>query len=218
MIKAVALDFDGVILESLDLKMRAFRTLFQDYPEHLDRIVKLHEENGGLSRYEKFAIIYRDFLRKPFSEAEERRLDRAFSSLVVKEIVACPFVPGALEFLVRESGHVPFFVVSGTPEAELREIVQLRKLDRYFCRVYGSPRSKDVLLREILAVNSLKSSEVLFVGDSMTDFMASASVGAHFVGRVSAGLANPFPNSVRWVVSDLNELASRWPAIQAELS
>lgn len=218
MLKAVVFDFDGIILESVDLKTRSFHALFHDHPQDLDRIVQLHLENGGLSRYEKFEIIYRDYLRQPLSEVERSRLDQEFSAFVAKEILACPFVPGALEFLVRESGHVPFFVVSGTPEAELREIVQLRKLDRYFCRIYGSPRGKDVLLREILTVNSLQSSEVVFVGDSMTDLMASASAGVHFVGRVPAGSANPFPDSVRWVVSDLHELASRWPAILAHSS
>jgi len=217
-LKAVALDFDGVILESLDLKARAFRTLFQDYPEHLDRIVKLHEENGGLSRYEKFSIIYRDYLQKPLSEDEERRLDRAFSNLVVKEILVCAFVPGALEFLGQMAEQAPLFVVSGTPEAELRTIIRQRDLDRYFRRVYGSPRSKESLLHEILSVHGWRSSEVVFIGDSLADFRAAASVGMPFIGRVPAREANPFPSAVRWIVPDLKDLMSRWTAVVAQLS
>ncbi|GAF78578.1 unnamed protein product, partial [marine sediment metagenome] len=33
MIKAIIFDFDGVIVESSDIKTEAFRELFQDYPQ-----------------------------------------------------------------------------------------------------------------------------------------------------------------------------------------
>jgi HAD superfamily hydrolase (TIGR01549 family) len=211
LLKAIALDFDGVILESVDLKTRAFRALFRDHPQHLDRIVKLHLENGGLSRHEKFAIIYRDYLKQPLSEPEKARLGREFSRLIEREILTCPYVPGALEFLKQASEQLPLFLVSGTPEPELREIVRQRQLESYFRNVCGSPRPKDVLLSAILAENGWRPSEVVFVGDSMTDFRAAQSVGMPFIGRVPPGAANPFPDSVKRVVADLKELAACSP-------
>ena len=211
LLKAIALDFDGVILESVDLKTRAFRALFKDYPRHLDRIVKLHVENGGLSRYEKFAVIYRDYLNQPLTELEKARLGREFSQFIEHEILTCSYVQGALEFIKLESEHLPLFLVSGTPETELRAIARKRKLESYFRSVCGSPRSKDVLLHAILADNGWRSSEVVFVGDSMTDFRAAQSVGMPFIGRVPNGAANPFPDSVKRVVADLKELTACLP-------
>lgn len=217
-LKAVILDFDGVILESVEIKTEGFRRLFQDYPDHLERIVQLHRANTGLSRYEKFRIIYRDFLKKPLSDGEITHLDRAFSELVLTEVLSCPFVPGAQEFLAHAAGHWPLFVVSGTPHDELCEIVQRRGLARYFRQVYGSPRSKKVLLREILRVNGMGSRELVFIGDGLADLHAAEAVRIPLIGRVCKGERNPFPVSVRWVVSDLRDLLCRWPLIVAELS
>lgn len=216
-IKAIVLDFDGVILESVEIKTRAFRALFKDYPEHIERIVQLHREQAGVSRYEKFETIYREYLQLPLSEVDKDRLGREFSAFVAHEIFTCPFVTGALEFLKEQSGRLPIFIVSGTPEGELRDIVTQRNLDRYCRGVYGSPHPKDVLLHQILAENRWQPSEIVFAGDSVTDFEAADSVGVPFIGRVGDGKASPFPDSVRWVVSDLKDLADRWASVVAQL-
>jgi len=42
MIKAIIFDFDGVIIESMDVKTKAFTFLFKDYLEHLPEIINLH--------------------------------------------------------------------------------------------------------------------------------------------------------------------------------
>jgi beta-phosphoglucomutase-like phosphatase (HAD superfamily) len=51
-VQAVIFDFDGVIVESMDIKTQAFVELFRDHPEHHETIVRLHLENGGMSRYD----------------------------------------------------------------------------------------------------------------------------------------------------------------------
>lgn len=216
-LKAIIFDFDGVILESVDIKTEAFRRLFKDYPDHVERIVQLHRENTGLSRYEKFRIIYRDYLRKPLTEQDIVRLDRAFSELVIAEVMSCRFVPGAQEFLAYAACHWPLFIVSGTPHDELCKIVQVRGLARYFRQVHGSPRSKEVLLREILGAYGWEAKDIVFVGDSGADAQAARTVGIRFVGRVREGATTPFPDTVRWIVSDMKELAARWDAMLGEL-
>jgi beta-phosphoglucomutase-like phosphatase (HAD superfamily) len=50
MLRAIVFDFDGVILESADIKTNAFRALFASYPEHVDQIVDFHLRNAGVSR------------------------------------------------------------------------------------------------------------------------------------------------------------------------
>src|SRR4051812_5665569 len=147
---AIVFDFDGVILQSVELKANAFRRLFSAFPDQQDRIVQLHLTNGGLSRYEKFRRIYGEYLHLPLSDAEMARLDAEFATIVAETIYTCPFVPGALEFIKRRAAECPLFIASGTPETELREVVQSRGLSPYFTGVYGSPRSKAALLRVIL--------------------------------------------------------------------
>ena len=92
--KAIVFDFDGVILESTEIKTKAFATLFEDDPEHVDSVVAFHNAQLGMSRFEKFRLIYRDILHRPLGEDEFQRLGERFSSLVFEEIIRCPFVPG----------------------------------------------------------------------------------------------------------------------------
>lgn len=42
----IILDFDGVILESVEVKTEAFRRLFSFAPGHVEEIVNFHRENG----------------------------------------------------------------------------------------------------------------------------------------------------------------------------
>ena len=58
MIKTIIFDFDGVILESLDVKTEAFKKLYQPYgPSISNKVVENHLENEGISRYEKIKIL-----------------------------------------------------------------------------------------------------------------------------------------------------------------
>jgi phosphoglycolate phosphatase-like HAD superfamily hydrolase len=210
-IACIVFDFDGVILESVDLKAQAFRRLFADYPDQVDRIVQLHLENGGLSRYEKFRRIYADYLHLPLDDAEMARLDHAFGAIVAEEIARCPFVPGAREFIARRAADgLPLYVASGTPEVELQGVIAERGLRGYFRGVYGSPRPKPALLHAVLTETALPPPAVLMIGDSPQDYQAAEANGARFVGRVPVGATSPFPPSQRWLVHDLVELEAWW--------
>src|SRR3989338_610422 len=105
MIRAIVFDFDGVLVESVEVKTRAFARLFaSEPPEVVQRIVAYHQRNGGISRFEKFVTIYREMLKRPLAEQMLRRLGEEFSRLVVEEVVAAPWVEGAREFLTRHHG------------------------------------------------------------------------------------------------------------------
>lgn len=204
-LQAILLDFDGVIVESVDIKTRAFREIFAREVEHVDAIVALHCAKAGVSRYEKFEAIYRDILRRPLAADEMYRLGERFAALVVEQVVTCPLVPGALEFLEDYSARLPLLLVSGTPEVELEEILKRRSLGRYFFEVHGSPRSKSAILTEVLRRHRWGSSDVLFVGDSTNDWAAAEEAGVPFVGFVPAGVQSPFPAEVP-LVGDLRKI------------
>lgn len=207
---ALLLDFDGVIVESVEIKTHAFRALFADHPQHVEQIVALHQANAGVSRYEKFRVIYRDILREPCDEALLRRLGARFSSLVMDQVVDCPLVRGAGEFLEEFGARYALFLISGTPQNELRAIVERRGLSAHFHEVYGSPRSKTEIMRGILSAHQWSPDRVVAVGDSLTDYRAAAELRIPFIG-VAAPAASTFRSIDTLVtVADLTELASRW--------
>ena len=206
MIEAVFLDFDGVIVESADIKTAAFRAL---YCEHgaavVDRAIAHHRANGGISRRKKIRHCHRTLLGIELADDALDRLCRRFSALVEDAVVEAPLVPGAADFLTVHHRRLPLYVVSGTPEDELLRIVARRDLGRFFAGVHGSPREKPPIINGILAALALAPERTLFIGDARTDHDAAAVCGVPFIGRVAAGEPDPFPRQTR-VVRDLDGL------------
>lgn len=192
MLKAIIFDFDGVILESVDIKGWAFQKLFEDYPAEQTRILAYHHENGGVSRGDKIHHILKEFLGLPCDEATVGFYCDKFSKLVFQKIIDSPFVPGALETLQAFNGQVSMFIVSGTPQEELDHIVDLKGLRKYFKGVYGSPTMKDVWTGLILSDNGFIADEAIWVGDALSDRRAAEKYGICFILRSYPGNLNVF--------------------------
>jgi HAD superfamily hydrolase (TIGR01549 family) len=204
--KALVFDFDGVILQSVNIKTKAFEALFaSEAPEARARIVEYHLANGGISRYEKFRYAYREVLHRPLSADDEKALGERFNALVEQAVSVCPWVPGAREFLESNHKKLPLYVASGTPQEELRRIVERRGLSGFFRAAYGTPDKKDSILRNIAGELSCKPQGLLMIGDAGNDYDAARAVGAAFIGVVEPGAANPFPSGVK-VLPDLTGL------------
>lgn len=208
MIASIILDFDGVILESVEVKTDAFRALFSFCPENVDEIVSFHRKNGGMSRFDKFDYIYRSILKVPLTDQKKQELSEEFSALVFKKIVSAPFVPGAFEFIKEFHRSIPLYIVSATPENELASIVSQQGLTPYFCRIYGSPRKKKDCIQEIVVQSGIPRHEIVFVGDATNDLDAAVETNIRFIGREKAGEKGLFSQckGVEVIISDLNGL------------
>jgi phosphoglycolate phosphatase-like HAD superfamily hydrolase len=159
-------------------------------------------------------MIHRDILKAPLSPARRDELGRRFSELVFEKVLACPFVPGAREFLEAHHRATPLYVISGTPDAELSTIIARRRLSGYFRGAYGSDRQKDELLRGIFADLACRARDIVFVGDAPTDYQAAEKTGVPFIGRVPEGRQSPFPKLTP-VVSDLRGLKTALTGLAA---
>ena len=207
MYKVVIFDFDGVILESLDIKKNAFLKIFQDFPEHAEEIARYHLQNGGVSRYDKFEYIYTNILKIPFKKDESKKLGEIFSNIILDEMQKCPFVIGALEFLEKYSEISKLYIASGSPQNELRFIVEKRGLNKFFKGVYGIPASKTKIIKKILELEKINNKDVLFIGDAMADFEAAESSNIPFIARINNQTPdNPFIDMKLISVKDLLEL------------
>ncbi|HNR11223.1 MAG TPA: HAD hydrolase-like protein [Nitrosomonas europaea] len=206
--QAIIFDFDGVIVESGDIKAQAFAELYRHHGETIAQAaVTYHRANGGMSRYLKFHYFQQNLLNyPPLTKEEEQELDRRFSELVMNAVISCQPVTGAEALLHRMVDQIPLFVASGTPESELRMIVEQRGLSRYFTEVRGSPRLKETLIADILSAYPLVPERVLMIGDALVDYESAHQNGIAFLGRVRPGDDNPFPESVE-IVPDLCPVA-----------
>jgi phosphoglycolate phosphatase-like HAD superfamily hydrolase len=209
--QAVFFDFDGVILESANVKTEAFVELFKKYP-HIQGSVKQHHlQNQGVSRYKKFEWIYENLLHQPLSELESQELGKQFSNLAFDKVVQSPFVPGALELLQSIHHRSLCFIASGTPEEELKQIVSKRNLAFYFEDVCGIPRSKTQIVLEIIQKYKLNPLDCWFIGDATTDYEAAKETKLNFIARTSESLNSYWKQQESiWVVDSLLEINPIW--------
>lgn len=205
--QAIIFDFDGVVVESGDIKTQAFGNLYRTYGETvMTAVMQYHSANGGMSRYQKFHYFQQHLLKKPpLTPDEEQLLDQRFSELVVEAVIASETVPGAAELIRKEAARIPLFIASGTPEAELKTIVMRRGLAPYFTAVRGSPTPKQMLIADILSSHAISPERVLMIGDALIDYQSAQANKIAFLGRVRSGDDNPFPAEVN-TLPDLSPL------------
>jgi len=208
MIKIIFFDFDGVIAESVDIKTHAFAKLFEK--ERIDVVKKFidyHLDNAGVSRYEKFKYMYKEILRKELSDETFAQLCNNFAKLVVDSVVNAPYVKGAKEFLEKYSKKYKCFVVSATPQNEIRDIVKQKGIQSFFDTVYGAPHKKTDMVKKVIDESSINPADALYIGDAISDYDAAKDNGVGFIARTRHG-EMPFANIKCLKVEDLADLES----------
>jgi len=200
--QAFFFDFDGVLADSVEVKTRAFAKLFKPYgAEIAAKVVDHHRRYGGMTRVEKFRYYYREFLKKPLDDDVMERLCSEFSKLVVDQVVVSPEIPGAEAFLTKWHDHIPCFVISATPDNEIRKIVRRRGLEGFFKEVLGSSANKTENLKHLLDKYALEPAKCVFFGDAESDYLAAKNCKVAFIAILpgkDAPLLKIVPD-VRWV-------------------
>lgn len=181
---SIVFDCDGVILESMDIKTKAFRRIGGEISEEAaDALAAYHRMHGGVSRFRKFEWLFATYKGRAVTDQEKEALNGRFREIALEEVANCPLVPGAQEVLDRWHGRVPMYVASGAPEEELRMILQRRGLSGYFAEICGSPEVKTRILRAIVQRAGVNPQHVVMIGDASTDQHAAETVGTRFYGR-----------------------------------
>jgi phosphoglycolate phosphatase-like HAD superfamily hydrolase len=201
---ALFFDFDGVLVDSVEVKARAFARLFEPHgADTVARVIEFHRRNGGMPRAEKFRYYYEHLLKKPLTQEISEELCRRFSLLVVDEVVAAPAISGAEDLLKSCRGRIPCFVISATPEEELKDIIARRGWTDYFEAVLGAPLKKQEHVQILLRDRSYDSKKCVFFGDAEADYIAAKNCGVPFIGIVpgpEAPLLKAVPG-VRWAIN-----------------
>lgn len=177
----VVLDCDGVILDSNALKSEAMgRALDGEPRERIDAFLAYHHEEGGVSRYVKFAHYFETMYPAPDAEARAGAAVARYAALVQAGMRACAEIPGARALLERlHAANVLCFVNSGGDQDELAAALAERGLARYFAGIFGSPATKTDNLARIEA--SAAGGPGVYLGDARSDLSAAEAFGLDFV-------------------------------------
>ena len=181
--KTFVFDFDGVLADSVKIKTEAFAELYKPYGMKIvNKVVKHHCANGGMSRFEKFKFYHEEFLDIILNDDSVLKLSKKFSNIVVERVIKSNEIPGAYDFLEAYCiNNKKCFINSATPIDEMKEIIYHRKMSKFFISILGSPNSKNDNLNEIFLTDSLPS-ETIFFGDASSDFYAASVANCEFIG------------------------------------
>ncbi len=177
-------DFDGVILDSVNIKTEAFAGLYRRHGRDVEEKVKRHHlANGGMDRYRKFKIYHRDFLGKEITALEMKALSARYSRAVVSKVLKAKYIYGVRDFLkMCKRLRKTSFVVSATPEREIRKIVKGKGLRSYFKEIKGSPASKEKNIQSLIRKYKVKKAKAVFFADSINDLEAANFNNIKFIG------------------------------------
>lgn len=179
----IFLDFDGVIKESVEIKAEVFESLFLQFGSSVARRVRRHhEQNGGLSRYEKLPL-YLQWSGQVASEDQVAEWSDLFSSMVKQRVIDADWVPGVVDFLNQKVENTDLFIVTATPQHEIEEILQELGMASYFSAVIGAPVPKAEAIESLLSQFSISVRDAVMFGDTYSDFEAAKSNQLNFILR-----------------------------------
>ncbi len=181
-IRSIVFDFDGTLIDSNQLKYDAYFKLFPAEDRHARIIRDVLSESFEQTRY----VILEEILRRfgvenqTYISKEVNKLAGQYNNIVVAGAKTCPEKAGAEDALKKFAPMYRLYVNSTTPDASLKEIIRFKKWDGYFRGVFGYPHEKPETLLRIMALEKLRSDQVLVVGDGESDRKSAAENGCPF--------------------------------------
>lgn len=184
MIKHIIFDFDGVIIDSLSIKATAFAMALKEFPrDKVNQFLQYNELHGGVSRFEKFRYFYREILKVDFTDGDIQEHLDCFSREIKKTLLNGNYlIDEAVNFILKNSDMYSMHIASASEEEELICICNHFRLSTNFKSIYGSPIFKKDIVARILVENDYDPSEVVLIGDSMSDKEAAEVNKIVFVG------------------------------------
>jgi phosphoglycolate phosphatase-like HAD superfamily hydrolase len=136
-----------------------------------------------MSRYEKFDHFFHDILQSPKRPEDLQGVLTSYAAFIREGLNRCAEVRGARTFLeCLRQADARCFVVSGSDQEELREVLAARNLAGYFQGIFGSPEKKMDIVRRVWAEERQRGAvSASLCGDSRLDFEVARSCGLRFI-------------------------------------
>jgi phosphoglycolate phosphatase-like HAD superfamily hydrolase len=182
MIKIIFWDFDGVILNSNKVRDEGFETVLSGFPkEEVDKLLKFHRQNGGLSRYVKFRYFFEEIKGKEISEEEINDWASKFSDIMLSSLKdKTLLIPETNNFIKENYQNYQMHIVSGSDQTELRELCKSLEIEHFFKSIHGSPTPKNDLVKIIIEKHNYEPASGILIGDSINDYEAAKVNDLHF--------------------------------------
>jgi len=177
--EVIILDCDGVVFDSNSLKIEAFRNILSKYDNNtVQKFTKYFEQNFGTSRYSLVKIFITDFLKIKFNEKLYQEIIKNYGLQCLRLYKNANFTKSLIDFL-KSYKNKKLYIASGSDENELKIVLEKRGIIHFFEKIYGSPKKKTDLIKNICAQNINKN--ILMIGDAQSDLLASKDNSIDFI-------------------------------------
>ena len=103
------------------------------------------------------------------------------NSIIINRMIKTKFIYGVKNFLKNYHKIYDCFIISASPEDELKEICDKKKISNYFIKIYGSPDNKFKNLNKLIKTYKYKRKEILYLGDSNNDYFFAKKSKISFI-------------------------------------
>lgn len=168
---AIILDFDGVVVNSNDIKKRYITLASKEFcslVQHQE-FVEYFIGNNGIPREKKIFEF--------FCLTDGHKILKNYNDLLENSIGDIELTRGLISFLdLLKSQSIKVHILSGGDRDEVMKILKLNKIDNYFTFVMGGPKTKE----ENLVLNKINGN-ILFIGDSKKDYEVAVENNFNFM-------------------------------------
>lgn len=181
--RVIVFDFDGVLVDSNQVKIDAFVTVLPETEPQLRKLMK-EMYDPGETRYEMFEAV----LKKSGKSENEipdliKKYSEQYNKIVQEHITRRGLAQEVLETLRGlQKSECILYLFSNTPLEALRETVNRLGILGLFKSVLGRPRSKKENLRAVIEKERVAPVLVVVVGDGESDRQAASELGCFFIG------------------------------------
>lgn len=186
--KVYVVDFDNVVVRgSEEAKARAWTGIWGPYEDKALELFREAEGKYGRGRGgDRFTIIRYVFehLGKSGDELEGfvKKVSDDFDAAVQDYIARTGIERSDREALEEMKRRGPLYLNTATPLEAVTRSVNAIGVEELFTGLLGRPKTKVENFKEVLAKEGVTPLDVLYIGDSDSDWKVAQEVGVNFLG------------------------------------
>ena len=186
--KIMVFDFDGVIIDSTEVKVDEYRNLFSQFTKNevtLNKIINIYRNSAGIPRETTLKKVFKKVLDKAISNQEVENLSLDYSKKIFQRLETILPLKGFLEYIAIHK-EINKHIISGAPNSDVSYLIKKLNLTKYFKSIKGGPLNKKNEITNIRKLAKVKAQNIVYFGDQKNDCIAAKSAGVDFIG-INAG-------------------------------
>ena len=190
--KNIIWDFDGVLINSNQIREAAFREAFSGYSKkNITELIEFHKLNEGLSRYVKIEYFFNKILNQKLSKKKSNEILKTYGNICLEKLKDKSLLIDESVYYIRQYNNTKdFHIASGSDNNELNYLCTSLGLKPFFKSINGSPEPKKDIVKRIILQNNYSISETCLIGDSINDYEAAHYNKIFFFGYNNLKLQN----------------------------